>query len=542
MNRVFILVMALVSLVNFKASAIDVDVLVRNQRFNEDTLFFDIYLESTSSNNLYLSNSDFALQFTEANFTNPTLNLVAGSINLVNAYGNATAFYDTNIGTSIHYDGLNAFKLMIVVQMPVYSNQGQFFDRIARIDGQSMTHRLGTFYITGATELNTNPQLSWVTSGKGLKLLVNHRDSVSLAKTTALSTGVNPSIASQPTVQADGLAFANITSSSLTVNWNAGNGTNRILLIRQASAVNAFPVDGITYIADTVFQQGDHIDTSDVYVVYKGSGTSVNISGLNTSTTYHFALLELNGEEGWNENYLSTNPDTLSQTTNGAYITANVKVFLQGAYDVNTSQMRTDLNSNGIIPLTQPYSLNKTGWNYNGQESVSSIPNSDIVDWVLIELRTGVNADDTLSANTKRAGFLLKDGSVVDTNGVDPIKFYNVATGDYYVIIRHRNHLPIMSVSKITLGVSSGLFNFTTGQGQAYGSNPIINIIGGVFGMIGGDANTSLIITAADRNEVSSQFSATTYNSSDLNLSGIVSAADRNIIASSFNKSSQVID
>jgi len=156
MKKGLLLLIALLSLVQFKASAVDVDVLVRNQRFSTDTFFFDIYLKATSTDHLFLCDSDFALNFTEANFSNPTLHLLPGSIQLKNAYGVTTPFYDTNISTQLLLDGINAFKLMISVQMPIYSNQNQFVTRVAHIDNQS--YRLGTFYITGATSLNTSPQ------------------------------------------------------------------------------------------------------------------------------------------------------------------------------------------------------------------------------------------------------------------------------------------------------------------------------------------------------------------------------------------------
>jgi len=490
--------MALLSLLSFKASAIDVDVLVRNQRFSADTFFFDIYLQSTSGSNLFLSNSDFALEFTEANFLNPTLNLVSGSVDLKNAYGNSTAFYDTNIGTNIQYSGLNAYKLMIYVQMPLYSNQSQFLDRIARIDGQSLANRLGTFYITGATALNTNPDLKWITSGKGLKLLVNHRDSLTMVKASSIASGINPTVGSEPTVQADALTITNVGASSMTVSWTAGNGSNRILLIRQDSAVNAFPTDGLTYIADTVYSQGDHIGSSDVYTLYKGSGNSVTISGLSNSTTYHFALIELNGSDGHNENYLSTNPDTISQSTNDPYITANVKVFLQGAYNTGSGLMNTALRmgnsygSTNLLPSAQPYSASP--WSYTGNENVDTANHpTNAVDWILVELRSTYNGAPV--TNGQAAGFLLDDGSIVDTNGVDPIRFWGVNPGYYYVVLKHRNHLPIMTRDSISLSGSSALYDFTNlGQIQAYGTDtttfqnmPMSNLATGIYGMRGGD-------------------------------------------------------
>ncbi len=47
--------------------------------------------------------------------------------------------------------------------------------------------------------------------------------------------------------------------------------------------------------------------------------------------------------------------------------------------------MNTSINDRGSIPLSQPY--NTPPWNYTGDESVISIPNADVVDWLLLELR-----------------------------------------------------------------------------------------------------------------------------------------------------------
>ena len=57
-----------------------------------------------------------------------------------------------------------------------------------------------------------------------------------------------------------------------------------------------------------------------------------------------------------------------------------------------------------------------------------------------------------------------------------------------------------MSASAIALSSSSLLYDFTTSQSQAYttGTDPMVALTGGGFGMIAADANNSAIITAAD--------------------------------------------
>lgn len=117
----------------------------------------------------------------------------------------------------------------------------------------------------------------------------------------------------------------------------------------------------------------------------------------------------------------------------------NVKIFLEGPYS------NGDLNTNlSQISNSQPFS--ESPWNYNGSESVSNIP-SGTVDWVLIELREERNTP----SNKRRAAFVNQEGIIVDTNGSNKVKFENINSGDYYVVIYHRNHLPIMSSQNIKI-------------------------------------------------------------------------------------------
>ncbi|MCI0471957.1 MAG: cohesin domain-containing protein, partial [Ignavibacteria bacterium] len=140
-------------------------------------------------------------------------------------------------------------------------------------------------------------------------------------------------------------------------------------------------------------------------------------------------------------------------------ITANLKVFLQGPFNTTTNLMNTSLNTAGYIPLNQPY--NVAPWNYTGTESVASGffgLNTTVVDWVLVELRTGTGGTTTVS---KKAGLLKSNGSIVDYRDPNtPIIFEGVASGNYYVVIRHRNHLGVMTSSTVSLSQSPALYDF----------------------------------------------------------------------------------
>jgi hypothetical protein len=147
--------------------------------------------------------------------------------------------------------------------------------------------------------------------------------------------------------------------------------------------------------------------------------------------------------------------------------------------------MSTSLNSQGAIPLVQPYSLSP--WNYNGVEQVDNMP-ANTTDWVLVELRTAVGAASKVATH---AAFLKNDGYITDLDGASLLDFAGLAAGNYYIVIRHRNHMPVMSATAVSLSASSGVYDFSIGSGQVYGgANGYKNIDPAlsIWGMVSGDA------------------------------------------------------
>lgn len=96
-----------------------------------------------------------------------------------------------------------------------------------------------------------------------------------------------------PTTQATAYSATSITASSATVNWVRGNGTNIMVVARAASAVNADPVYSNSYTANAAYGLGTEVGTGN-YVVYNGTGTSVNLTGLTSGTAYYLAVYEYN--------------------------------------------------------------------------------------------------------------------------------------------------------------------------------------------------------------------------------------------------------
>ncbi|MBK7632743.1 MAG: hypothetical protein IPJ23_19065 [Ignavibacteriales bacterium] len=203
-------------------------------------------------------------------------------------------------------------------------------------------------------------------------------------------------------------------------------------------------------------------------------------------------------------------------------LSINVKSFLQGPF--NGSDMSTTLNLSGYIPLIQPYSVQP--WNYSGTESVSTSffnTHQNIVDWILIELRTGTGASTIVE---RKAGFLTRTGNVVGMDGVSSL-FLTKPKGNYFIVIYHRNHIPIMSSISTSLDYFSQLYNFTTEISRAYGVNSMVQLSVGVFGMFAADANGNGQVQNNDReNFWVPQNGQSGYKESDFNLNGQVQNND----------------
>jgi hypothetical protein len=89
---------------------------------------------------------------------------------------------------------------------------------------------------------------------------------------------------------------------------------------------------------------------------------------------------------------------------------------------------------------------------------LSATGSNAIVDWVLLELRTGTTAATRVAT---RAALVQRDGDVVDVDGISPVTFLNRAAGAYYIVATHRNHLGVMSDVTLALSATATLCDFT---------------------------------------------------------------------------------
>ncbi len=222
-----------------------------------------------------------------------------------------------------------------------------------------------------------------------------------------------------------------------------------------------------------------------------------------------------------------------------------IDVLLQGPYQPATDLMTDNLRASSLLPVLEPYSTIGYTQIGGGGEMVDPIvldvtgPDA-IVDWILLELREA--ADNTTSIAT-RTGLLQADGDVVDLDGVSPVFFEDVNAGDYFIVVRHRNHLDVMTPIALPLNESTAFPHDFTG-GDAFGypgyQQTQVEVEPGVFCLNEADYDQNGAIDAADRSEAWNHKNETGYIVYDSNFDGECNAAERSVVWNNRNKLSQV--
>ena len=206
------------------------------------------------------------------------------------------------------------------------------------------------------------------------------------------------------------------------------------------------------------------------------------------------------------------------------------KVALEGALLNANGMMRDDLRAYPTVPVS--FGIVTP---YGGIEAISTtmladpanateMPNS-LVDWIQIEVR---DANDPTQVIMTRSALVERDGDITAIDGSSEVSLPGLAAGNYYVAIRHRNHLGIMTASPVYLDVNAPMLDFTDANFQTWGTNARVNV-GGKMAMIAGDATNDGAITAADRTDVWNNRNTQSYMAQDCDMSGSTTAADRNI-------------
>ncbi|WP_298898954.1 hemagglutinin protein [uncultured Psychroserpens sp.] len=173
-------------------------------------------------------------------------------------------------------------------------------------------------------------------------------------------------------------------------------------------------------------------------------------------------------------------------------------VLLQGPSlnPITNGLMNDTLRENGLLPTTSPYEDNATC----NTAVLNTTGANAIVDWIWLELRA---ANDNQRLINARSALVQRDGDVVDFDGASSV-IMQAAPTNYYVVIKHRNHLGAMSSATINLSESTTtIVDFTTSSFLTFGNNAQTILSSGNTALWAGDVNTDdNIIFSGSNNDV----------------------------------------
>jgi hypothetical protein len=137
-------------------------------------------------------------------------------------------------------------------------------------------------------------------------------------------------------------------------------------------------------------------------------------------------------------------------------------------------------------------------------------------------------------ASTTTFAFVDTAKVVLSTTGTASNVTYSRATsGNYYIVVNHRNHLETWSRLPQTFNAGTPLnYDFTTDSAKAFGNN--LKKVGNVWVIFGGDANQDGSIDGFDIVIFVPQFGTQGYLSADFNGDGDVNASDVFIISANY--------
>jgi hypothetical protein len=225
-----------------------------------------------------------------------------------------------------------------------------------------------------------------------------------------------------PTTQASIGAYTSTSAAGTTVNWTRGNGTGGVIVVaRLTSTAEITPSNGTTYTANPIFGAGigSQLTGTGNFVVYNGTGTSVNVTGLASGSNYTFTVYEYNTASTC---YLIPGSSSAVSTPcapfTGTYSVGSGNVAGEAGHYATLTAAVADYNTRCITGplvflLTDPTYSTATGETF--PITINSNGYASAVNTLTIKPNTGVTS--TITANSSTATIIFDGADYVTIDG-----------------------------------------------------------------------------------------------------------------------------
>ncbi len=214
-------------------------------------------------------------------------------------------------------------------------------------------------------------------------------------------------------------------------------------------------------------------------------------------------------------------------------VTVNLKAFLGGPYNSNTSLMNDDLRNNGNLPTFCPYDVATCD-----PSVFIATGHNAIVDWVWVELR---DKNDNTAVMASTSALIQRDGDVVSTDGVSPVSF-DIDIDDYFVAVAHRNHIGIITADPVKIITCNTLqVNLTQDASLIEGgTNAVVDMTNGYYALPSGDFDGNGQIQNTDLNGILPLLGTSSYSFADMDMNNQIHNTDINILLPNLGLGTQV--
>lgn len=249
----------------------------------------------------------------------------------------------------------------------------------------------------------------------------------------------------------------------------------------------------------------------------------------------------------------SSQSTTVQTPSSCMYLEANA--FLEGAYhmtDWDYQACEIVMENSMMLPSTSPDTYNSTtctnGTSFPWLGQLTKEP----IDWIFVELRDK-NDDSSSGIVCTRTAVINRDGRIFSINSPPgstlPLAFHGISPDQYYVVIRHRNHLDVKS--DIPLNFQSSVTtncSFSDGshaQGNqlmvAY-SPPLTGVCDGkdIWFLKSGDVNNDHKINNDDRVDIDINSGVSGYSLWDCIFNDEVDSEDHDVAIKNINSNGNV--
>lgn len=156
-------------------------------------------------------------------------------------------------------------------------------------------------------------------------------------------------MAAEPTVAPSNINIGTIQCNQAVVSWTNGNGGWRLVVVKEASAVNVMPSDGTSYTAFAILGNGDNLGSSN-YACWNNINNNFTLKGLKPNTKYFIAVFEHDGAA--NPDYLTSSYATASFTTQNLVL------------DFSFAVSKDSCDKTNVVTFTNKSSATYTGVTY----------------------------------------------------------------------------------------------------------------------------------------------------------------------------------